>query len=135
MKTAISRSVYRMKGLLSMAAQASHRQGYLLIELMIALVSIALCSLLVAQLQIYMVHRYYEAEQHLKAVNYANRAFGERSLGTQELDGYTIEMLTQRIQKDLPYKQVTVTVSWNTPGGVTKNIIIHGGMLDESTRR
>ena len=135
MKTAISRSVYRMKVLLSMAAQASHRQGYLLIELMIALVSIALCSFLVAQLQIHMVHRYYEAEQYLKAVNYVSRAFEERLLGTRDLDGYTIETITQSMQEELSYKKVAVTISWNTPRGITKNITIHGGILDESTSR
>lgn len=129
-KTAIFRSVYRRGPALSMPATGSKQQGYLLIELMIAVAVLAVCSLLVAQLQAHMVCRYYEAEQYLKAVNYVNRVFEERSVGTQNIDGYTIET-TVRPVKGLSYKGVQVTVSWKTASGVDQNITIRGGMLDE----
>ncbi len=132
MKTGISRSVYRMNRSLSTPANGRKRAGYLLIELMIALMAIAVFSLLIAQLQAHMVHRYYEAEQYFLAVNYASGAFEERGVGTREIDGYTIETMTHRVQEELPYKRTVVTVSWKTGRGVAKQIIIHGGMLDEN---
>ena len=133
MKTDSFRSVYRMNYLLSTAANGHKRAGYLLIELMIALTAIAIFSLLVAQLQAHMVHRYYEAEQYFLAVNYASRAFEERVVGTREMDGYTIEVMFHGVQGGLPYKHAVVTVSWKTGNGAVKQIVIQGGMLDEQT--
>jgi len=118
---------------LSTPANGRKRAGYLLIELMIALTAIAGFSLLIAQLQAHMVHRYYEAEQYLKAVNYASGPFEERGVGTREIDGYTIEMMFHSVQGGLPYKHTVVTVSWKTGNGAVKQIAIQGGMLDEQT--
>ncbi len=130
--TVISRSVYRMNHVLSMPANGSKRQGYLLIELMIAVAALAVCSLLVAQLQAHMVGRYYEAEQYLKAVNYAHRAFEQRSVGTQGIDGYTVATTTHSVQEGLLYQHIIMEVSWKTATGVSKKITIYGGMLNEN---
>ncbi len=131
MKIGSSWSVYRMKVSLSTGALAKKKQGYLLIELMITLAMIALCSFLVAQLQAHMAQQYYEAEQYLKAVNCANKVFEERLLGTQEQDGHTIKTIVQSVE-GLAYMHVAVTVSWETGRGLSKNITIHGGVLNEN---
>lgn len=130
----IFRSVYRMRYSLSMGARGRNQPGYLLIELMIALATLAVCSLLVAKLQAHMVCQCYEAEQYLKAVNYASRTIEKRLSGRQEQDGFTIETSARRVHENIPYNHVTVAVSWNNMAGVQKQITIQGGMLDESTR-
>ena len=132
MKTVSFRSVYRMKGALSTDVQGVKKAGFLLIELMIALAMLAVCSLLVARLQVHMIYQYHEAEQYLKAVNYASRAFEERLVGTQERESYTIAMMMHSVQEGLPYKQLVVMVSWKTGRGVSKSITMYGGMLDEN---
>ena len=132
MKTDNFRSVYRMSRILSMGGHRQKQAGYLLIELMIALATLAVCSLLVARLQVYMVCHSHDAEQYLKAVTYASRAFEERSFGVREQDGFTITATAHCAYKKVPYKQITVVVAWQSMAGVQKQITIQGGMLDES---
>jgi len=117
-----------MKGLLSMGVPGANMPGYLLIELMIALVAITVCALLVAQLQVYIAHHNDEAEQYLTAVSYASELFEHCQCGRQKRDAYMIETTMQPV-KELPFAYVAVTVSWKTARGVSQTITIHGGML------
>lgn len=115
-----------------MTVPPTKTRGYLLIELGISLAAVALFSLLIARLQVQLMHQQYEAERYLKAVTAAHHAFEEQIWVRQEYEGYVIETAIRPLEDRLPYKQVVVTVSWKTAGGNLKKIVIHGGMLDET---
>ena len=131
-KQIFSWSVYWMNLLLSMLARVVKKPGYLLVELMIALATIALCSVLVAQLQVHMVQQYHEAEQYFKAVTIANSVFAKKSFDQQEVaPGYTVNAVVKQLDHAVSYLQATVTGSWKTGRGISKQITIHVGMLDD----
>ena len=106
-----------------------NRSGYLLIELMIAVATIATCSVMLAYLQVHISMLHKEAEQYLQAVNYAHAAFEGSAESSR--NGFTVQKSMQKIKNDIPYSQVTVTVSWKTPRGVAKQIAIHGGQIED----
>ncbi len=130
---------------LSTLTTSTKNPGYLLVELMIALVAIALCSVMAAYLQVHITQLHKQAEQYLKAVNIANTIFEETMFGQTLFgkasiknnglydDTYTIETTQSKVDKNIPYTQIAVTISWKTLRGADKKITIHGGKVDHES--
>lgn len=118
-----------MNDLLSMTTRSAKRPGYLLVELMIAVATIALCTIIAAYTQAHIAAIHKEAEQYLQAVNIAVAHLEHNTISHDST--YKLETTRTRIKQDVPYSQISVKVSWKTPKGVAKHIVIHGGNIDD----
>ncbi len=114
-----------------MITQDRKRSGYLLIELMVAVATIALCSVMAAYMQAHIAIIHKEAEQYLQAVNLASTQLMHNNTIVQD-DAYTIEITKSKLDTSIAYKQIMVTISWNSPKGISKQIVIHGGGIDDT---
>ncbi len=135
--------VYSFKNFLSMGLLRHQlrdmklNRGYLILEAMIALTMAVIFTgiLAFAQSQASFWHR--EAQNYLKAVTLAERIFEHLSLHpcaviNEKKEGMDIKVSKKSISEEIPYKQVSVFISWQTREGMDKNITIMGGIIDEA---
>lgn len=109
------------------------KRGYLLVEMMVAIAILAMAALIMASIQARIAGWHAEAKQYMVATNIAQRTLTGLQQAipwVNEKNGFdvTIDSWTQ---PGVPFTAYTITVSFLTPRGITKSVIIGGGNFHE----
>ncbi len=114
-------------------SESMRRSGFLLIEMIIALATIAVMSLIIAHIQVCIMQWHKEAEQHLMATNLAQLTLAklQKSEEVMQPDHFRVQVHSYKIRAQVPFIAHSVTISFKTSRGITKEITIDGGSLDE----
>ncbi len=105
------------------------KRGYLLVEMMIAITTLAMTALIMANIQARIAGWHIEAEQYLVATNIAQRTL----MGLQQAMPWTYAKndfgvrIATWTEPAIPFTAYTITVSFVTPRGITREVVIGGG--------
>lgn len=109
-------------------------RGFLLIELLIALCSIALFSIAIAFMQGLSSSLKKDTLDTLKAVSYAEKTmeqlYENPAYAVSKQDAFSIEINRTHPFPDIPYTMASVTVSWKNSSNTMKKVNLHGGWYD-----
>lgn len=110
------------------------RLGFLVIELLIALCSIALFSVAVAFMQGLSSSLKRDSLYTFSAISHAEKTmeilYENPATSLPKVDDFTLEVEKQHPFTDIPYTMATVTVSWMNSKNTKKTIILYGGWYD-----
>ncbi len=121
-------------GATSRQRNRASRRAFLLIELLVALATVAVFSCIVAFVQAQAWRQYHEANRYLKAVNLITGIFEHMNHDPKrpaipQTEEFSVQIKEVRADSAIPFKMVTVIVSWNVAGG-SKELAITGGVVD-----
>lgn len=108
--------------------------GYFLIEMIAAIAIVTTTSLSVALIQGCLAQWHKEAHQYLEAVNIAQKSLAQLQKGeitSTNLDEFEVKVDSYKVHANIPFTMHSIAVSFKTPRGIVKKIIIDGGTLDE----
>ena len=133
--------VYSMRNLVSIRSPICrpgryigkvNRQGFLIIEGMIALATAVLFSLVIMAICSNLATWHMQANQYLQATSLASQVFERINLNQPVPDRVGIFTIKTSIKKDekIPYNHIRVALSWKTARQEEKEIIFFGGNVD-----
>jgi Tfp pilus assembly protein PilV len=106
------------------------QDGYLLLEILVALVLVAGISFAIALMHTQLIQWQKEAEQYLVGTNLACEQLfhlQSKSCYQPKTSGFQVKTDTIPIDFPVPYSLYQVTVTFKTIRGITKEIMLVGG--------
>lgn len=109
-----------------------NRQGFLIIEGMIALATTVAFSFVIMIICSNLAMWHTQANQHLQATSLANRVFERININQPIPDSMGIFTIKTSIKKDtkVPYNHIEVVIVWKDAHQEEKKIIFFGGNVD-----
>ena len=110
----------------------SKREGFLIIEGMIALATVVIFSLVIMTIRTNITIWHTQAQQYLQAVSLADRIFERMSMHQEIPDTvgkFGIKTFIKADEK-IPYKHIQVTIQWKSARNEEKELSFFGGMVD-----
>lgn len=106
------------------------KRGYLLIEMMISLVILMIGSLVIAHIQSQIMAWHRETEQYMMATTIAQEAmvYIPHTM-PKNYPGFTLQITASNPDPGVPYTLYSVTISFCTPRGTTKELTLYKGVI------